>query len=65
MEKLAWFKHLLLAAFFLTVVLEVIAIATHQYTLSDFVLTNVRLKWRFVFCAWLLFHLVFEYPHYR
>jgi hypothetical protein len=58
--KYEWFKYLL-SSLALTTVLELIAVITHQYTISDFVLTHVSLKWRFVFCAWLLFHFIIEY----
>jgi hypothetical protein len=56
-----WFKYLLLSSLALTFTLEIVAIVTRQYTISDFILTHSTVKWRFVFCMWLIWHLVVEY----
>ena len=59
--KYEWFKWLLLSSLALTTLLELLAVAFHQYTISDFVLTHSNVKWRFLFCAWLFFHFIIEY----
>lgn len=60
-----WFRNLLVGTFFFLMALEVYAIQFHQYTLSDFFLENIRMRYRVAICAWLVYHFLFEYPSYR
>ena len=49
----------------MTVVLELYGIFQHDYTISDFILEHVRMRWRVAIAAWLVFHFIFEYPTYK
>jgi hypothetical protein len=40
------FQHILITCFLLTFALEMFAIFTHRYTISDFVLTHIRMSYR-------------------
>lgn len=63
--KHLWFRHILVAFFLITVALEMYGVLAHDYTISDFVLENVKMKWRVAALAWLVFHFLFEYPIYK
>jgi hypothetical protein len=63
--KHTWFQWLLVSSFLVTVVLELYGIFQHDYTISDFILEHVRMRWRVALAAWLVFHFIFEYPTYK
>lgn len=63
--KHEWFNLLLISSFMLTLTLELYGVMQHDYTLSDFIFSNVKMKWRVAILAWLVFHFIFEYPQYK
>lgn len=63
--KHEWFSTVLVTFFVITVALEMYGVLAHDYTLSDFILTNIKMKWRVAILAWLVYHFIFEYPTYR
>ena len=63
--KHTWFQYTITFFFLVTVALELWAIFMHDYTISDFILENVKMKWRVGLVAVLIYHFIFEYPHYK
>lgn len=63
--KHTWFANLLTTFFLMTVAIEMYGIRTHDYTLSDFILENVKMEWRVAGLAWLVYHFIFQYPTYK
>jgi hypothetical protein len=63
--KHATFGRVLTAFFLITVALELYGVLAHDYTLSDFILCNLKMKWRIGILAFLVYHFIFEYPTYR
>jgi len=59
------FEYLIIGVFLFLLVLELAAVISHQFTISDFIFQNVRLKYRIAILAFLVYHFVFEYPTYR
>jgi hypothetical protein len=59
------FRHILVASFLITLTLEWVAVWTHNYTLTDWILENISMKWRVVILAWMVYHFLFAYPSYR
>lgn len=63
--KHTWLQYALTFFFLSTVALELYACATNGYKISDFILENVRMKWRVAILAWLIYHFLFEFPTYK
>ena len=63
--KHSWFQYVLGFFFVVTVILEIYGILRHEYTISDLILENVKMKWRVAILAFLCYHFLVEYPSYK
>lgn len=55
------FYYVLVFFFVVTVILELYGVFFHDYTISDFIITNVKMKWRVAILAFLCYHFLIEY----
>jgi hypothetical protein len=63
------FHHIIVVSFLVTAALELYAVLTHNYTISEFLLSNVQMRYRvaivFAICSFLIYHFLIEYPTYK
>jgi hypothetical protein len=59
--KHIWFYYCLIFFFTVTVFLEIYGVLLHDYTLSDFIITNIKIKYRIAILAFLCYHFLVEY----
>ena len=63
------FQYIITASVLITIALEAYAVIFHQYTISDLILEHIKMRYRvalcFGFCAFVIYHFLFEYPSYK